>query len=207
MRGRISDETKDLKRYTLKLGLYLLLLLGSPIVQATELSLTTVIANAAVTPPASVAFTEQRHSAMLKEPLLLSGQLEYLSPGQMIKSIETPFRETMRVNQQSVEVSREGRTQRISLKSNRMMLALLGGIEALLAGDNSRLDADFISTLDGSECDWNLLLQPRAKRVAKHLQSIEVKGGKTSIQSIRIQFDAQEWQLMELQTALPMSAE
>jgi hypothetical protein len=171
--------------------------------QAEELKLSEVIANVSIQPPSTVAFDEQRHSAMLKEPLQLSGQLEYLGPGQLRKTIEQPFQETMLVNQQQIEVSRDGRTQRLSLKSNRMMQTLLGGIAAMLAGDTARLEKDFEPTLTGTETDWVLLLQPRNKRIAAHLQHIEVCGNAESVQSIRIQFDAQEWQLMELHPALP----
>lgn len=175
--------------------------LFAPLLLAQELQLSSVIANVSVQPPSTVTFNEQRHSAMLKEPLLLTGRLEYPAAGYLRKIIEHPFEETIRVSQQQIEVTRDGQTQRLSLKSNRLMQTLLGGIEALLAGDTARLEKDFEPTLTGTAADWVLRLQPRVKRVAAHLQYIEVRGDAASVQSIRIQFDDQEWQLMELHTA------
>ena len=56
----------------------------------------------AVIPPARVAFREERHNPMLQEPLVLSGYLEYLAPGQLKKVIETPFREVFTVSGKAV---------------------------------------------------------------------------------------------------------
>lgn len=185
-----------MKRLALMLALWLVL----PVVLADELELAAVIANVAVQPPARIAFEEQRHSSLLKQPLLLTGYLEYLSAGSLQKTIDTPFQESVLIDRKSIEVSRDGRSRRLSLKANVMMQTMLGGIEALLAGDTASLEKHFVLSLQGEPGAWRLQLIPRAQRVAKQLQYLQVSGDAQRVHTILIQFDEQDWQQMNLQT-------
>lgn len=162
------------------------------------MDLQSVLANVAVQPPATIAFEEQRHNAMLKEPLQLTGNLEYLAPGQLRKTIETPFMESVLIDGPMLELTRDGRTRRLSLKSNRMMQVMLGGIAALLAGDTASLERDFGITLEGMEQDWTLRLVPLQPRLASHLQHLEIGGDERNVNSILIRFSDEDWQLMQL---------
>jgi hypothetical protein len=165
---------------------------------AWSLDLESVFANTAVVAPARVEFREERHNPMLKEPVVLSGYLEYLEPGRLRKVIETPYQEAFLVTDDYIEITRDGQSRRLSLSKSRPIRSMLGGIEAILAGQTERLDSQFEHELSGNLLDWSLQLEPKSKRVAKHLQSMLVKGGEQRMSSIRINLNEGEWSLMEI---------
>jgi hypothetical protein len=165
---------------------------------AQELELKTVLDNTGVTPPSKVGFREQRHNPMLKEPLLLSGYLQYQAAGQLSKVIETPFSESFSVKDDKIEIQQDGKTKRLSLSRSKPLKAMLGGIEAVLAGDTAELAETFDYELTGSEDDWTLVLVPKSKKITAHLSSMTVKGDANVTHSIRIEQNDDEWSLMEI---------
>ena len=80
------------------------------------LDLDTVLRNIAVAPPARVGFREERHNPLLKEPMVLTGYLEYLEAGRLRKVIETPFEEAFLVDADQIEIERNGEIQKLPLK-------------------------------------------------------------------------------------------
>ena len=165
---------------------------------AQELELKTVLENTGVSPPSKVAFKEQRHTPMLKEPLLLSGYLEYIAEGQLSKVVEEPYDESFSVKDGKIEIQQGGKTKRLSLSRSKPLKAMLGGIEAVLAGDTEQLAESFDFELSGSENDWTLKLVPKSKKIAAHLSSMTVKGDAKATHSIRIDQKGDEWSLMEI---------
>lgn len=165
---------------------------------AYALDLKTIMEKAAVTAPSRVNFREERHNSMLKEPIVLTGYLEYLKPGHLRKVIETPVKESFLVADDHIEINREGEVRRLSLSKSKPIRAMLGGIEAILAGQPDKLDSMFHSELSGTACSWELQLKPRSKRIASHLTGMLVKGDDKSLLSIRIDMKNSEWSLMEI---------
>ncbi len=176
-----------------------LLLLASNAVWSLELR--TVLENTAVTPPARVAFREERHNPLLKEPILLTGYLEYLNPGQLRKVVETPFEEAFLVADDYIEIERNGKTRRLSLSKSKVIRAMLGGIEAILAGQTDKLASMFRYELSGTASCWSLQLEPLSRRVAAQLTGMLVQGDENSTTSIRLDLKDGEWSLMEILVA------
>ena len=166
--------------------------------ETSEPDLKTVLDNTAVLPPAKVLFREHRHNPMLKEPMILTGYLEYLAPGHLRKVIETPFSESFTVNDGKIEIQQGGKSKRLSLNKSKPLQAMLGGIEAVLAGQTEKLADTFDYDLAGSECDWTLTLVPKSKKIASHLSAMSVRGDDSVTQSIRIDQNDNEWSLMEI---------
>lgn len=177
------------------------LLLTAPGAQALELA--TVLENTIVSPPARVRFREERHNRMLKEPLVLTGYLEYLEEGRLRKVVETPFPESFLVAGDRVEVIRDGEVRTIPLNRSKTLGTMLGGIEAILAGQADRLESAFHYTLDGSRDGWSLRLTPRSRQVSRHLIGLTVIGGASSVRSIRFDLQDTEWHLLEILPELP----
>jgi len=180
---------------------FVLLVLCEP---AYALDLRTILENSAVTAPSRVDFREERHNPMLKEPIVLTGYLEYLRPGHLRKVIETPVKETFLVTDDYIEIDRDGKTRRLPLSKSKPIRAMLGGIEAILAGQPDKLESMFHIELSGSSCSWELMLEPRSKRVASHLTHLLVKGDDETLLSIRTDMKNSEWSLMEI---LPTAVE
>lgn len=171
---------------------------------AYALDLRTILENSAVTAPSRVDFREERHNPMLKEPIVLTGYLEYLKPGYLRKVIETPVKESFLVTNDYIEINRDGKIRRLPLSKSKSIRAMLGGIEAILAGQPDKLESMFHSDLSGTSCSWVLSLKPRSKRIASHLTGMLVKGDDKVLLSIRTDMKNNEWSLMEI---LPNAAE
>lgn len=167
-------------------------------VYAQSPDLKTVFDNVAVTAPARVAFREERHNAMLKEPIVLTGYLEYLEPGHLRKVIETPFNESFLIADDQIEVNRDGKVRKLSLSKSKPLKALLGGIEAILAGQADKLDAMFNYELTGTACAWSLRLEPKSRKISSHLASMLVTGDENVVSSIRVDMKKDEWSLMDI---------
>lgn len=172
------------------------LLLTAPGARALELA--TVLENTTVSPPARVRFREERHNRMLKEPLVLTGYLEYLEEGRLRKVVETPFPESFLVAGDRVEVLRDGDVRTIPLNRSKTLRTMLGGIEAILAGQADRLESAFYYTLDGSRDAWSLRLTPHSRQISRHLIGLTVIGGASSVRSIRFDLRDNEWHLLEI---------
>ena len=162
-----------------------------------SLELETVLGNVAVAPPSKVRFLEQRHNRLLKEPMLLTGYLEYVKTGQLRKVIETPFEEAFFITENYIEIERDGKTRRLSLNRSKPIRAMLGGIEAILAGQAEKLTSLFHYELSGTNSCWSLRLEPLSERVSGHLSAMHVKGDDDSANSIRLDLKDGEWSLME----------
>ncbi len=165
---------------------------------AWSLDLGTVFENTAVTAPSRVAFREERHNSMLKAPIVLTGYLEYLAPQHLRKVIETPFQESFLIADDQIEISQDGKTRRLSMSKSKPLQVMLGGIEAILAGQVDKLAELFDYKLSGTQAAWSLCLEPRSRRIASHLKSMLVKGDGNSIRSIRIDMNEGEWSLMDI---------
>ena len=190
-------------KFALALACPVLFALSICAAMAQTLELQTVLDNTGVTPPAKVEFQEQRHNPMLKEPLLLSGFLEYLAPGELSKVVESPFSESFSVREGKIEIEQGGKIRRLSLNKSKPLKAMLTAIEAVLAGDTSTLLETFDYELSGSESDWSLKLMPKSKRIAAHLTAMTVKGDAVATQSIRIDQNDDEWSLMDILNSTP----
>jgi len=162
-----------------------------------SLDLQTVLENTAVKPPARIGFREERHNPMLKEPIMLTGYLEYLKPGQLRKVIETPFEEAILITEYSIVIERDGKTRRLSLRKSKAVRAMLGGIEAILAGQTDRLASVFRYELSGTSAAWSLQLEPISAKLSAQLTAMLVQGDENSANSIRMELKDGEWSLME----------
>lgn len=178
-------------------GLIVMALLMLATGRGWSLELRTVLENAAVTPPSRIVFTEQRHNKLLKEPIILSGYLEYIKAGELRKVIETPFVEAFLITQDNIEIERDGKTRRLSLNRSKPIRAMLVGIEAILAGQVDKLSSIFRYELSGTSCAWSLRLEPLSRDVSKHLTAMLVEGDENSAKSIRLELKDGEWSLME----------
>ena len=172
---------------------------------ADELDLQTVLERTTITPPSRVDFREVRHNRLLKDDLVITGFLEYLQEGSLRKVIESPFAEAYLIQDNRIEIDRAGVTKTLSLNKSRSLRTMLGGIEAILAGQTDQLTSVFHSELSGVDDDWSLQLRPRSRRIAKQLTSLTVTGNRESITTIRFDLKDGEWHHMEIQATDPDS--
>lgn len=143
----------------------------------TEPEVDALIARLAKPSPATVAFTEVRFSRLLREPLIVSGELGYSGPASLDRRVATPYREHTAIRGGSVKVEREGEKPRsFALKHAPELRGLLSGFSAMLAGDTAALRQSFSVKMTGDDSAWMLELIPTDAKARRRLQEIEVTG-------------------------------
>ena len=90
----------------------LLALMLLPTTPAAAIDADALIARLARPAPASIAFTEVRVSPLLREPLVVSGELEFSGPASLDRHVRKPYREDTAIRGESVRVEREGEAPR-----------------------------------------------------------------------------------------------
>lgn len=168
------------------------------------LELDEILEASRVTPPARVDFTEERHSPLFDEALVLAGYLEYLDRGVLNKVIETPFSEAFLIEHGEISLRRDGETRTVSLERSQELATIIGAIEAILSGEATRLETLFEYELSGTQTDWSMELRPRSRRAARNLSSLSISGTSDSVARILIDLQDGEYQVM---TILPEAAE
>jgi len=134
--------------------------------------------------PDRVSFTEVRFSPLLDAALVVSGELEYLGPGELSRHVREPYEERTVIEGDRVTVSREGEAERsFSLKRAPELRGLLASFAAMLAGDARTLERFFTPKLTGPAGDdarWTLELEPRREKLHARLGTLRVYGTKKS---------------------------
>jgi len=148
-----------------------------PATPAAALDADALIARLARPAPASIAFTEVRVSPLLREPLVVSGELEFSGPTSLDRHVRKPYREDTSIRGESVRVEREGEQARsFALKRAPELRGLLTGFSSLLTGDAQGLKRSFDVQAQGTEQSWTLQLLPLDARARKRLQKLEIVG-------------------------------
>ena len=151
-------------------------MLPAPI-PAAALDADALIAKLARPAPASIAFTEVRVSPLLREPLVVAGELEFSGPGSLDRHVRRPYSEDTSIRGESVRVQREGEQPRsFALKRAPELRGLLTGFSSLLTGDVPGLRRSFDVQAQGTDQAWTLRLVPLDARARKRLQKLEIVG-------------------------------
>ena len=132
------------------------------------------------------SFVETRESAMLKKPLVLSGELVYRRPDRLEKHIRKPFVETITIEGSRVLVSRAGNdADRVfTLPAGGAAQALIESLRATMAGDLPTLERHFAVAVSGTHSAWSMSLTPRGTTLP--VVRVEFAGKGSRIQRIEV---------------------
>jgi hypothetical protein len=149
-------------------------------VSAAEPDADTLIASLGRAAPASIAFAEVRFSSLLREPLIVAGELRYVSPERLDREVTNPYRERTAIEGESVRVERDSeRSRTFSLRRTAELRALMAGFAALLAGDAAAVRRNFHVQVGGEQDAWSLELTPLDASQKRRLKQILVTGSGT----------------------------
>ncbi len=136
-----------------------------------------IVASLAREAPSSIAFTEARFSALLREPLIVSGTLGYLGPGSLERRVTSPYTETTTIHGDSVRIERDGEDARtFGLRRVPELKSFVAAFAGLLAGDATELQQDFTLSATGDASAWQLELAPKEARARRRIRSVLVSG-------------------------------
>jgi hypothetical protein len=131
-------------------------------------------------------FHEEKHMAMLTEPLQLSGTLHYVRPDQIEKRVTQPYVESLRINRDRLEWDSQGRTRTLSLRSQPQIWALVESLRATLAGDLPALQRHYKVKLEGTRTHWSLTLEPRYASLSQFIEQIRMQGLDNQLREVEI---------------------
>jgi hypothetical protein len=144
---------------------------------AADLNAQELIRSLARPAPASIAFKEVRFSALLDQPLIVSGELRYAGTETLDRIVLQPYREETTIRGESVRVAREGeRPRTFALKRAPELRGLLSAFSALLAGDPAAVERNFSVSAEGSRDSWRLNLTPSDAQARRRLSSLMMSG-------------------------------
>lgn len=128
--------------------------------------------------PARIAFTEVRLSPLLKQPLIVAGELGYAGPTSLDRRVTQPYRESTAIRGESVRVEREGeRPRSFALQRAPELRGLLHGFSALLSGDAAGLRRSFsITSQISSDQAWAIAMTPLDAKARRRVQQLIVVG-------------------------------
>ena len=137
---------------------------------------------------AVVGFRETKHSALLKAPIELAGELRFRRPDFLEKQVRSPFNERYTIEGSSVTIERgsDGRKHTMSLHSQPMLRALIDSIRSTLRGDEAALRKFYRLELVGEAKAWTLVLLPADVQLAEFVTVIRMTGGAGVLRSMEI---------------------
>src|SRR5688572_19398512 len=133
-------------------------------------------------------FVERKHLRILDKPLEASGTLVYTAPGSLEKRTLKPKPETLVLEKDTLtfEDATRKRRRTLRLQDYPVVWAFVESIRSTLAGDLQSLNRFYRVTLEGSEAEWRLALDPREPDIQRMVNRIQISGSKTSIRSIEV---------------------
>lgn len=133
-----------------------------------------------------VSFTEVHVLAMLKRPLLSSGELWYDAPDWLEKRTLKPRPETLVLSGAVLTISRGKHTRTLELAQYPQVAPWVESIRATLAGDRSALERYFHLEFSGSLAHWRLLLVPAQSAPADTIKEIHITGEGAAMRTFEI---------------------
>lgn len=131
-------------------------------------------------------FHEEKHLAMLTEPLRLAGTLRYVRPDRIEKHVSQPHAESLRIDRDRLEWESGGQTRVLSLRSQPQLWALAESLRATLAGDLPALQRHYAVKLDGTRAQWTITLTPRYESLSDFIEQIRLQGRGSQLRQVDI---------------------
>jgi hypothetical protein len=148
--------------------------------------LSAVLASMARDTPGRLAFTETRDDPMLEEVQQLTGHLEFQPPDTLIRTVDGPRGETVRIQGNLLTVAQGGKIRReLSLDEQPPLAGFAAAFRGLMGNDPATLQAHYEIELDGDPSRWQLQLTPRDRTLARFLLGMEIHGGDGQLREIR----------------------
>ncbi|NBB93680.1 MAG: hypothetical protein GVY32_10985 [Gammaproteobacteria bacterium] len=148
---------------------------------------------------ARLHFSEQRDSPLLREPLVVTGELWRDRQGRLVRQTDSPREETHTLGAGMIVIDQPGRSPRnYSLDHVPELEVLYHGLTALLAGDTEALRRHFEHRLTSDEEGWRLVLQPRDERLSAEVETLALSGRGDVLERFELSLDSGETITTEL---------
>ncbi len=155
--------------------------------------------------PSNATFHERKFLRELDAPVDSSGELHFDPPATLELRTLQPRIETMRVDGQTLTLSR-GRLQRtLQLAEHPEIAIYVEPIRAALAGDRTALERGFLTELSGEPANWKLRLTPKTSAAAApaQVESLQLSGRDAQVRQVEVRLADGDYSVMNIEPAAP----
>ena len=176
----------------------LLVALASQCAYADDTELLKTIRSLQVERDVVVAYREIRMSEKLSKPAVLEGTLVFTEDGELIKTVTSPYAETVIANDAGLQLVRKGKTRRLAADKNPGLQSFFQGLRAALSGNADAMEALFLMSLDrAADNSWVIECRSRDKDLQPYLEVMILSGNGTDIQRI-VTRQQDRWQQIDI---------
>jgi len=163
-----------------------------------------ILARMTALPAREARFVEHKLLSSLTEPLVSRGRLVFRPPGHLEKDTESPFRERLVIDGDTLTIAQaEAPPRTVPLDAQPALRALADTLRAALAGDLATLRRLYAVEEQGTAATWRLLLVPDRPGLRRVLARVTIDGGGIDLQQIDIQQTNGDEQRITMQAASP----
>lgn len=135
---------------------------------------------------AEASFVEQHFMKLLSRPVESMGELTFEAPDRLEKRTLEPRLEDLKVDGDTLSMTRHGKTRVVALASYPQAQPLVESLRATLAGDLGTLERVFELGFSGDLERWSLLLVPRDAQLKARVTQVRVDGSREHLLRVEI---------------------
>lgn len=156
-------------------------------------------------PGGQARFTETREVQGLDRPLVSHGTLSFTPPDRFERRTESPRAETMKVDGNTLVLSRGSRSRTLSLDAAPEAAALVEAIRGTLTGNRAALERLFRVGVEGTPENWTLTLGPIEAALQAQVASVQISGREAEARQVVVYLTGGDRSTMDI-VPLPAAA-
>jgi hypothetical protein len=137
-------------------------------------------------PGLSASFREERHVALLREPLVSRGALYFAPPDRLLRRVDAPVESTVLLRGSELIVGSARGARTIDLDASPAVRAFVDGFRLLLMGDVEGLRKTYRIDFRATEEGWSIRLEPLHESLQQIIASIAMKGSGETLEELRV---------------------
>jgi outer membrane lipoprotein-sorting protein len=180
-------------------------LASSVFAQARETTLDSLMAAFAKMPGLEASFVEEKHIAMLAQPLSSRGKLFFARPGMLLRRTESPTRSELVITPKALRMRDDSGEQVIDLHSRPDVRPFIESLTWLLSGDRAALAKVYALDLQAAHdgAPWQLTLTPLVDPLKQLIAAIRVRGKGLAVSEIEVREKRGDETITRIESANP----
>jgi outer membrane lipoprotein-sorting protein len=157
-----------------------------------------LLARFAAAPGISARFREEKHMAMLDQPLVNEGTIAFAPPSRFVRHTEKPLASTLLIDGNKLAFGDADGQQNVDLGANPVARLFVDSFVMILTGNRPGLEKLFTMKFaptgkdKGSE-GWKLTLTPKVAPMNKVVKEIVLAGEGISIREMELRETSGDW--------------
>jgi hypothetical protein len=139
-------------------------------------------------PGLEARFVEEKHLALLVQPLESRGRLFFAHPGLLLRRVEAPRRSDVVITPTELRMKDADGEQSIDLRSRNDIKPFVQSLTWLFAGDRKALAEMYAIAFEPARAGsvWRVTLTPKSGPIARLIRSIRMLGSGLAVSQIEV---------------------